>query len=90
LQRRAARAGNISAGCLPQPAMHNCSRERLCMQDYTFHVHDDRYQVPTLEFVSARDDIRARELAEKRLRASEHHLAVEVFEDDALLFRVER
>ncbi len=59
------------------------------MQDYTFQVHDDRYAVPTLEFVTAKDDMRARELAEKRLRASTHHLAVEVFEDDAMLFRVE-
>jgi hypothetical protein len=60
------------------------------MQDYIFHVHDDRYAVPTLEFVAAKDDIGVRALAKQRLRASQHHLAIEVFEDDALLFRVAR
>jgi len=68
----------------------SCRQVGLHLREYTFHIQDDRYSVPTLEFVVVRDEVRARELAAKRLHASEHHLAVEVFEDDALLFRLDR
>ena len=58
------------------------------MRDFTFQIRDDRYTVPTLEFVTLATERRARELAEKHLCISAHHLAVEVFEGNTLLFRV--
>jgi hypothetical protein len=60
------------------------------MRDYTFHIYDDRYTVPTLAFVVVRDEARAHEMAEEHLRASRHYLAIEVFEGEALRFRLER
>ena len=58
------------------------------MRDYTFHIHDDRYSVPTLTFVIVADDARARALALRRLDESAHHRAVDVFDGGKLLFRV--
>jgi hypothetical protein len=60
------------------------------MRDYTFHIEDDRYAIPTLEFVTADSESRARALATQRLQISPHHLAVEVHNSDKLLFRIER
>ena len=60
------------------------------MRDYTFHVHDNRYAVPTLQFLLVRDVTRARQMAEEHLRASRHCLAIEVFEGGELLFRLDR
>ena len=58
------------------------------MRDFKFFVSDRRHAVPTLSFVVARDEERARELALKALAESPHHLSVEVHEGDALLFIV--
>jgi len=60
------------------------------MRDFVFHIADDRYAIPTLEFVSVLTEARAHELAIKRLNDSNHHLGIEVFEDEATLFRIER
>lgn len=57
------------------------------MRDFSFHIHDDRYSVPTLEFVTASSEGRARELANERRGASKHRVAVDVHEGDRLLFR---
>jgi hypothetical protein len=54
---------------------------------YILYVHDDRYSVPTLDTVSVRDDARASELAVKRLGASPHYKAVEVWDGDRLVCR---
>lgn len=59
------------------------------MRDFVFHIHDDRYSVPTLAIVTAASEARARELALSQLEES-HHTAVEVYEADRQLFRVER
>lgn len=56
------------------------------MRDYVFHTHDDRYSVPDLSFVSCADDRRARQLAFEHLHDGGHHLAVEVWCDERLLF----
>jgi hypothetical protein len=56
------------------------------MRDYVFHTHDDRYNVPDVSFVSCADDRRARQLAFDRLHSGNHHLAVEVWANDRLLF----
>jgi hypothetical protein len=41
-------------------------------------VHDDRYSVPTLHLVAALDEAMARSVADELLRASPHHLGVEL------------
>jgi hypothetical protein len=60
------------------------------METYTFFIEDDRYPVPTLEFVLVRDEARARQMASERLIASAHHLGIEVHRGGSLAFRVER
>jgi len=56
------------------------------MQTFEFFIEDDRYAVPTLEFAQVSDADRARELAAERLRASPHHLSVEVRRANERLF----
>jgi hypothetical protein len=48
------------------------------MTTFEAFVHDDRYTVPTLHLVSATDEATARGLADELLRASPHHLGVEL------------
>jgi len=50
-------------------------------------IQDDRCAVPTVAFISAVDEIAAREVGARRPAESPHHLAVEIFEHDTLLFR---
>ena len=57
------------------------------MPDFQFYVTDDRYAVRSLMLVQTRDVCAARRLAERMLR-DPHHLAVEVYANDALLFKV--
>lgn len=49
------------------------------MTAFEVFVHDDRYSVPTLQLISADDDFEAREAAKALLRASPHHLGVELW-----------
>jgi hypothetical protein len=51
------------------------------MTAFEVFVHDDRYSVPTLHLISAADDRDARETADALLRASPHHLGVELWRD---------
>jgi hypothetical protein len=60
------------------------------MRTFTFFVHDDRYSVPTVDFVMADDADKARALAAQRLLASSHHRNVEVSENGGVLFNVLR
>ena len=60
------------------------------VQAFTFMIQDDRYAVATVALVMLPDDGQARDIAARRLAESPHHLAVEVFQDDVLLFRVTR
>ncbi len=60
------------------------------VQTFTLYIEDDRYSVPTLVFVIVRGEVRAKEIAKDRLAASSHHLSVEVWEDETLLFRAGR
>ena len=60
------------------------------MRTFTLFVYDDRYSVPTIDFVVAGDVDRARSLAARRLLASIHHRNVEVSEDGGVLFNVRR
>jgi hypothetical protein len=60
------------------------------MRDFSFYIEDDRYKVASLRLVTARDAPRARMLALRCLTDSPHHLAVEVCEEERLLFKVTR
>lgn len=60
------------------------------MRTFSFYIHDRRYSVPTLQLVTVRDENRARELARARLEETEHHLSIEVVEDQTELFRLSR
>ncbi len=55
------------------------------MRTFTCLLSDTRYTVPTLIFVLAPDDERARELARRELDASRHHDSFELLEDDRLI-----
>jgi hypothetical protein len=55
------------------------------MKIYLLYVHDDRYSVPTLDTISVRNDAQAIELAIKRLAASPHYQAVDLWEGDRLV-----
>jgi hypothetical protein len=57
------------------------------MPDFQFYVTDDRYSVPSLLFVAARDARSARTMAERMLD-EEHHHGVEVWRDERKLFSV--
>jgi hypothetical protein len=56
------------------------------MTDFVFLVRDDRYTVPNLRMLQAASQARARQLAERILEESAHHLGVEVWEADHRLF----
>jgi hypothetical protein len=58
------------------------------MVTFTFYIRDDRYDVPAMDFVIVQDEERARMLADRRLQASAHHTAVEVYEGEVLRFSV--
>jgi hypothetical protein len=57
---------------------------------YILYVYDDRYTVPTLDGIIVYDDARAIEVATRRLSASPHYQAVEMWEDDRLVCRIDR
>jgi hypothetical protein len=60
------------------------------MRTFSFYIHDVRHTLPTLAFVTVSDEQRAREIARERLMESPDHLAIEVREDDGLLFSLDR
>jgi hypothetical protein len=62
---------------------------RIGMKTYVLYVHDDRYTVPTMDTVTVSGDERARELAGQRLASSPHYHAVELWEGDRLVERLE-
>jgi hypothetical protein len=55
------------------------------MNIYTLYIEDDRYTVPTMLIIMADNDTRARDDAVEQLRASPHHLSVEVWDEDRLV-----
>ena len=60
------------------------------MRTYVIYVHDDRYTVPTLDSITASGDERARQLTRERLASSPHYHAVELWEDDRMVARLEK
>ena len=59
------------------------------MRTFEIYVTDDRYSVPTLLLATVNEEARAREIAERLLDESVHHLGVEVCEGGRLLFSLE-
>ncbi len=56
--------------------------ESHLVRTFSFYIHDVRYSAPTLQLVNARDEAEARRRAQAWLDESDHHQAIEVFEDD--------
>ncbi|HEY3949861.1 hypothetical protein [Phenylobacterium sp.] len=54
---------------------------------FEIYVNDDRYAVPTLHLVAAEDEAGAREIMDRLLRESAHHVGAELCLDDRVLFR---
>jgi hypothetical protein len=48
------------------------------MADFEVFIDDDRYSVPSLYLITARNEARARAKAEEMLHASDHHRGVEL------------
>ncbi len=59
------------------------------MTNYTLYIHDGRYGAPALLVVDLRDDDRARAFAFERLEQSTYYNAVEIWDGDRLVGRVE-
>ena len=52
------------------------------MNIYTIYIHDDRYSIPHLDGFNAENDIEANNIAEDRLKYSDHYSLIEVWEGD--------
>ena len=59
------------------------------MKSYTLYIHDGRYGAPALLVVELRDDDRVRAFATERLQQSVYYRAVEIWEGDRLVDKVE-
>ena len=58
------------------------------MQDFQFLVTDDRYSVPSLRFVEAKDADAARAIAERLLLEHENYHVIDAWEGGAHAFTV--
>jgi hypothetical protein len=56
------------------------------MPDFQVFIDDDRYSVPSLYLITANSEARARAKAEELLRASDHHLGIELRQDGERIF----
>jgi hypothetical protein len=52
---------------------------------FEIYLDDSRYAVPTLYLVPAEDEVSARQIAERMLDESSHHLGAELCHDGELL-----
>lgn len=62
--------------------------DSLRVRTFSFYIYDGRYSAPTLKLSPAMDEGDARRQAQLWLDESDHHHAIEVFEDDQLAFRI--
>lgn len=60
------------------------------LKTYILYVHDDRYSVPNMNSIVVHDDAQAIEIATEYLAASLHHWAVEVWDGERLVGRIDR
>jgi hypothetical protein len=56
------------------------------MKVFQLQIEDDRYSIPSLLFLEAASEVRARVRAEEILVRSPHHRSVEVYEGETLVF----
>lgn len=56
------------------------------MKDFAFHLSDDRRADPVVRLARVRDEAAAQVLAERMLRETYHHRAVEVWEGDRRIY----
>jgi len=56
---------------------------------YTLFIDDDRYSVPSLDAVGADDDDAATAFARDRLALSPHYSAIEVWEGERQVARIQ-
>ena len=56
---------------------------------YTLFIDDDRYSVPSLDAVGADDDDAATAFARSRLTLSPHYSAIEVWEGERQVARIQ-
>jgi hypothetical protein len=56
------------------------------IRDFTVLIDDDRYKVPNLRFVVAKNEACAAHIADGILAESPHHQCVEVWTDDAMVY----
>lgn len=59
------------------------------LKTFLFHLHDDRSPVPAVDTVTVSSENRALELARSRLASSSHHTALEIWEGERLVARLE-
>lgn len=60
------------------------------LKTYSILIHDDRYAEPTLLIAGVRGEERVVEIAREKLAECPHYRAVEVFEGERALLRIER
>jgi hypothetical protein len=60
------------------------------MRTYSFFIHHADSSTPTLMFETAGEEVSLRALAEKALGESPKRLAVEIREEDRLVFSLDR
>ena len=63
--------------------------ERTLSKLYTLYIDDDRYSVPSLDAVDAEDDEAASAAAQLRLALSPHYRAIEVWDGDRCVTRLQ-
>ena len=62
----------------------------MAMRTYSFFIHSTGSAPPTLMFKFASDEVTMKSLAEKALAESPNHLAVEIREEERLIFSLDR
>ena len=58
----------------------------MTMPSYEIFIDDDRYSVPSLYLITASDTGRARAVAERLWKDSDHHRGVELRREGVLVF----
>ncbi len=57
-------------------------------KDFEIYIDDARYRVPTLHLITDETEVRAREIADRLWRESEHHNGVELRCEGELIYAV--
>jgi hypothetical protein len=60
------------------------------LKTYTLYITDDRYSVPSLDAVIVSTDKLAQAIAQERFAVSTHYSAIEIWEDERFVAKIER